>query len=84
MPTYRMQTHGNRHGTTEQSINQKLQQEMEKVYLKQQQKVAHMTNNQNTNKVTITQIILEWRIDIHRLFNVACNRVLKYRIVATR
>jgi hypothetical protein len=34
----------------EQSINQKLKQEMEKVYLKQQQKIAHMNNNQNTNK----------------------------------
>jgi thiamine pyrophosphokinase len=38
-------------GNTEQSIDQKLQQEVEKVYLKQQQKIASMTKTQTTDTI---------------------------------
>jgi hypothetical protein len=35
----------------EQSINKKLQQEIEKAYLKQQQKIANRTKTQTTGKI---------------------------------
>jgi hypothetical protein len=50
-----MATHMEQHRT----IHKSKITAMEKVYRKEQQTIAHLTNNQNTNKLTITQIILE-------------------------
>ncbi|PNF38207.1 hypothetical protein B7P43_G13460 [Cryptotermes secundus] len=43
----------------DKSINKKLQQVVEKVYLKQQEKLTQIIKTQNTDKQTITAIILE-------------------------